>query len=455
MNRESNSANLQTPGPQNPDLRVIDWRQQSAAERQRLLRRPASGVPGLADAVAAIIARVRKGGDAALAELTRELDGVSPQTLEVSQAELQAAAAGLGDQLRQAIGDAGQRIEAFHRADLPRDIRLETAPGLTCEVRYQPLDPVGLYIPGGSAPLVSTVLMLAIPAVLAGCSEIVMCSPPGRDGRIADEVLAAASLCGVTRVFCAGGAQAVAALAYGTGTIPRCAKLFGPGNAWVTEAKQQVSQDPLGAAIDLPAGPSEVLVIADAGADPEHTAWDLLSQAEHGPDSQVILLTDSDALATAVIAQLQSLVSTSPRADILRRSLAEARIIRVHDLEAALTLANEYAPEHLIINTANADELAQRVRNAGSVFIGPWTPESLGDYCSGTNHVLPTYGWARSHGALGVGDFMRRMTLQKASREALARVGPTAETLAAVEGLEAHRMAVRCRLETGNGEEPA
>lgn len=453
------SPELPTPEFRSPDLHLIDWQELSAAQRQRLLQRPAVRKAGLADAVAAIIGRVRDGGDAALAELTREFDGVSPQALEVGQDELRAAADGLDDRLRQAIGEAGQRIESFHRADRPRDNRLETAPGLICEVRYQPLDPVGLYIPGGSAPLVSTVLMLAIPAALAGCSEIVMCSPPSRDGRIAGEVLAAARLCGVTRVFCAGGAQAVAAMAYGTETVPRCAKIFGPGNAWVTEAKQQVSQDPLGAAIDLPAGPSEVLVIADAGADAEHTAWDLLSQAEHGPDSQVVLLTDSDALATAVIAQLQRLVPRAPRADILRRSLAESRIIRVSDLDAALELSNLYAPEHLIINTANADELAQRVRNAGSVFIGPWTPESLGDYCSGTNHVLPTYGWARSHGALGVGDFMRRMTLQKASREALARVGPTAEVLAAVEGLEAHRMAVRSRLATGrqagDGENPA
>jgi histidinol dehydrogenase len=349
--------------------------------------------------------------------------------------------------LVEAIRDASGRIEAFHRADLPRQSRLETAPGLSCEVRYHPLEPVGLYIPGGSAPLISTVLMLAIPATLAGCTEIIMCSPPGPSGRISDEVLAAACLCGVTRVFCVGGAQAIAAMAYGTESVPRCAKLFGPGNAWVTEAKQQVSQDPAGAPIDLPAGPSEVLVIADAGADPEHIAWDLLSQAEHGPDSQVLLLTDSDSLAAAVIDALARLAPRSPRAAILERSLAESRIIRVADLDSAVALSNQYAPEHLILNTVDAEQRAEHVRNAGSVFIGPWTPESLGDYCSGTNHVLPTYGWARSYGALGVGDFMRRMTLQQASREALALVGPTAERLAEVEGLDAHRMAVRSRLD--------
>jgi histidinol dehydrogenase len=307
---------------------------------------------------------------------------------------------------------------------------------------------VGLYIPGGSAPLVSTVMMLAIPAVLAGCEEIVMCSPPGRDGVIADEILAAAGMCGVTRVFCAGGAQAIAAMAYGTETIPRCAKIFGPGNSWVTEAKQQVSQDPAGAAIDMPAGPSEVLVIADTCADPECVAWDLLSQAEHGPDSQSILVTDSEDLATSVISCLKDLAPRSPRAGILEQSLASSRVICVDTLDKAVDLSNGYAPEHLILNTVNAEELAGRVKNAGSVFVGPWTPESLGDYCSGTNHVLPTYGWARSHGALGTGDFMRRMTFQQASREALAAVGPTAEKLAEVEGLDAHRMAVSARLKS-------
>ena len=433
------------------EFQTIHWSALSAEERQRLLRRPVFSQPGLADDVAAILCRVKAGGDDELQAMTLEFDGVAPAALEVASGEWQAALDRVDAALIEAIRDASDRIESFHRADLPRDSRLETAPGLACEVRYQSLSPVGLYIPGGSAPLVSTVLMLAIPAVLAGCEEIVMCSPPGKDGRICDEVLAAAQLCGVTRVFCAGGAQAVAAMAYGTASVPRCTKIFGPGNAWVTEAKQQVSRDPGGAAIDMPAGPSEVLVIADAGARPEHIAWDLLSQAEHGPDSQVLLVTDSDELAAAVIANLARLAPLSPRAAILERSLAESRIIRVEDLDSAMALSNAYAPEHLILNTSDAPERARQVRNAGSVFIGPWTPESLGDYCSGTNHVLPTYGWARSYGALGVGDFKRRMTFQQASRAALARVGPTAETLAAVEGLEAHRMAVRSRLEAVSG----
>ena len=428
------------------ELNTVRWSGLGPERQRQLLRRPAIEQPGLADSVSGILRQVRAGGDEALARLTQEFDRIEAKALEVAPGDWRAASERADEALLQAVRDAGDRIEAFHRADIPRDNRMETAPGLHCEVRYQALNPVGLYVPGGSAPLVSTVLMLAIPARLAGCQEIVMCSPPGRDGHIADEVLAAARHCGVTRVFCVGGAQAVAAMAYGTATVPRCAKIFGPGNAWVTEAKQQVARDPDGAAIDLPAGPSEVLVIADAAADPEHVAWDLLSQAEHGPDSQVLLLTDSDELAAAVIEALQRLVPQSPRAAILLRSLSASRIIRVDDLDQALDLSNRYAPEHLILNTADAAERAGKVRAAGSVFVGPWTPESLGDYCSGTNHVLPTYGWARAYGALGVGDFMRRMTLQQASREALARVGATAEILAAFEGLEAHRMAVRCRL---------
>jgi histidinol dehydrogenase len=431
------------------ELNVIEWSTLSPAQAAQLLQRPVSRNPGLRDSVAAIIGRVRAGGDQALAELTHEFDGAAPDALALTGPDLAAAADRADPELAQAIRDAAARIERFHAADRPRDGRIETAPGLTCEVRYQPLSPIGLYIPGGSAPLVSTVLMLAIPAALAGCEEVVMCSPPGRDGRIAGEVLAAAHLCGVRRVFCAGGAQAIAAMAYGTESVPSCTKIFGPGNAWVTEAKQQVSQDPLGASIDMPAGPSEVLVIADDGADPEHTAWDLLAQAEHGPDSQVVLLTDSRELADSVIAQVRRLAPRLPRAAILERSLAESRIVRVETIDSAIELSNRYAPEHLILNTRDAGELADRVRNAGSVFVGGWTPESLGDYCSGTNHVLPTYGWARSHGALGLGDFMRRMTFQQATREGLERVGPTAERLAAVEGLEAHRMAVTARLAPG------
>jgi histidinol dehydrogenase len=429
------------------NLEKIRWSGLTPDERQRLLQRPVSRQPDQGESVAAIILQVRQGGNAALCELSRQFDGVTPPKFELGPAQLQTALDSIKPELEQAIRDAASRIEAFHAADIPANSRVETAPGLSCEVRYQALSPVGLYIPGGSAPLVSTVMMLAIPARLAGCTEVVMCSPPDSEGEIPAEILAAACICGVERVFCAGGAQAVAAMAYGTETIPRCAKIFGPGNTWVTEAKQQVSRDPLGAAIDMPAGPSEVLIIADGNANPEFIAWDLLSQAEHGPDSQVILLTDSASLASKVIERLQALAPVASRAKILEQSLAEARVVLVDSLSEAVTISNEYAPEHLILNTSEASTMAEQVKNTGSVFIGPWTPEALGDYCSGTNHVLPTYGWARSCGALGVGDFMRRMTLQQASLSALAKVGPTAEILAAVEGLEAHGMAITARLQ--------
>lgn len=427
--------------------RPVNWSQLSNESRQRALSRPRQERAELREAVAGIIGEVRRDGDAALLRLTEKFDGRRPVPLTVDRAKMEAAQADCPESLMRALRDAEQRIRTFHAADLPNDTALKTAPGMRCEVRHHPIDAVGLYVPGGSAALVSTVLMLGVPASLAGCEGIVLCTPPRPDGQVAHAVLAAASLCGINRVCAVGGAQAIAAMAYGTESVPRCSKLFGPGNAWVTEAKQQVSIDPEGAAIDLPAGPSEVLVIADDGADPVALAWDLLSQAEHGPDSQVILLTDSADLAATVSVKVAQLAATLPRAEVLKASLPAARIIVTPNLEEAIGISNDYAPEHLIVNCRNAGDLADRARNAGSVFIGPWTPESLGDYCSGTNHVLPTYGWARSYSALSVADFMRRYTVQEASFEALAALGPTAEALAEFEGLEAHRMAVRYRLE--------
>jgi len=432
------------------NLKITDWAALDAEQRKASLRRPAGTGTRVQATVADIIRQVRAGGDTALADLTEQFDAVRPESFEVGKQDLLSACKTIDPGLAAAINDASSRIRSFHAADMPLDKTVETAAGLNCTVVYRALSTVGIYVPGGTAPLVSTVLMLAIPAKLAGCRQIIMCTPPGPDGRICPEVLAAAGLCGVDRVFCVGGAQAVAAMAYGTDTVPRCHKIFGPGNAWVTAAKQQVSQDPDGAAIDMPAGPSEVMIIADAAAGEgdgvDFISWDLLSQAEHGPDSQVLLLTDSAELAAAVIERLDKLAALSARSSILQKSLAAARIILVSGLDQAMLIANDYAPEHLILNTANARQLATGVEHAGSVFIGRWTPESLGDYCSGTNHVLPTNGFARAHGALGVGDFMRRMTLQEASAPALLEVGPTAEILSAVEGLEAHRMAVRARL---------
>jgi histidinol dehydrogenase len=431
-------------------LEVTAWAALNPQQQGELLRRPGCSVAGLPQAVGAVIAQVRAGGDEVLAKMTLEFDAVPAQSLVVTAEAVRHARISIDARLLAAIEDAGDRIREFHAADIPRERSVATATGLNCTVTYLPQSAVGIYVPGGTAPLISTVLMLAIPARLAGCRQVIMCSPPGPGGTISAEVLAAASLCGVDRVFCTGGAQAIAAMAYGTASVPRCNKIFGPGNAWVTEAKQQVAQDPQGAAVDMPAGPSEVMVIADVQAGNnggvEFIAWDLLAQAEHGADSQVVLLTDSRELATAVIARLDELAPSCPRAAILEKSLSAARIILVADLDAAMDIANAYAPEHLILNTGNARLLAGRVQHAGSVFIGRWTPESLGDYCSGPNHVLPTYGFARAHGALGVADFMRRMTLQEASPAALALVGPTAEILAAAEGLDAHRMAVRSRL---------
>lgn len=428
-------------------LKRLKWQDLDADERRRALSRPEQRRGELRETVAEIIGKVRNGGDDALMALTEQFDGRRPERIVVDPERIAAATDKCSDPLLRAIQDAERRIRAFHAADIPEETLVETAPGMRCEVRYQAIEPVGLYVPGGSAPLVSTALMLGVPADLADCGNIVLCTPPGPGGTVASEVLAAAAFCGIDTVCAVGGAQAIAAMAYGTESVPRCGKIFGPGNAWVTEAKQQVSQDPEGAAIDLPAGPSEVLVIADGGADASAVAWDLLSQAEHGPDSQVILLTDDQEFADAAAQNVAQLASTLPRAAVLQSSLAAARIIVTGDTDQAVRIANRYAPEHLIVNTRDARKVASRARNAGSIFIGPWTPESLGDYCSGTNHVLPTYGWARSHGGLSVADFMRRYTVQEASFDALQELGPTAETLAEFEGLDAHRMAVRYRLQ--------
>ncbi|NIM69385.1 MAG: histidinol dehydrogenase [Xanthomonadales bacterium] len=433
-------------------MQRFDWNQIDAPGREAALARPAANAGDLQQGVAEIIARVRQGGDAALRELTQRFDGCTPESLEVTPASLEASSDTVTAELEDAIAEAMQRIEAFHAAGMPGDTRLETAPGLSCEARYLPIRRVGLYIPGGSAPLISTVLMLAVPARLAGCGEVVLCSPPTPEGDIHPAIRYAAGRCGVTRLFRVGGAQAIAAMAYGTESVPKCDKLFGPGNAWVTEAKRQVAADPQGAAQDLPAGPSEVLVIADAGADPHVVCWDMLSQAEHGPDSQAIVVSDSDALLDGVQERLPALVETLPRASVLSQSLRHARLIRVDSLAQAIAVSNRYAPEHLIINCEPATPLAEQVTNAGSVFLGRWTPESLGDYCSGTNHVLPTNGYARAFGGLSVVDFQRRMTLQQATPEALATAGRAAMVLAEAEGLTAHREAVACRLpEPGRG----
>ncbi len=433
---------------------LIDWSAVNEAERQAALQRPpmpathpTSG--DLPAAVSEIICRVRAGGDDALRALGEKYDGVKLEQLEVSAAEWATAESLVEPVVVHAIDEAIARIEAFHMAGRPVPVSMETAPGLRCEARYLPISPVGLYVPGGSAPLISTVLMLAVPARIAACEQVVLCTPPDAQGQVPPAILVAAARCGIRQVFKAGGAQAIAALGFGTESIPACAKLFGPGNAWVTEAKQLIAAMPGGAARDMPAGPSEVLVIADEGADATAVCWDLLSQAEHGPDSQAIVISDSPELLLAIERMIPAMAAELPRVAILAESLLYLRRVLVKSTAEAVEISNRYAPEHLLLNCSDADQLVDRVTAAGSVFIGPWTPESLGDYCSGTNHVLPTYGHARAYSGLSVNDFLRRMTLQRASQAGLRGAGPCAVTLAGAEGLHAHQMAVAYRLEFG------
>lgn len=428
-------------------MRIAAWQTSTAEQQRELLARPALAKDAnVAASVAAIIERVRREGDAALLELTAKLDGVRLESLEVGVDEIEESGSRLSSVQRDAIEAAARNIETFHRLQLPTPIAVDTVPGVRCERVARPIDSVGLYVPAGSAPLPSTALMLGVPANLAGCGTRVLCSPPQADGRVHPAVLYAARVTRVQRVFKLGGAQAVAALAYGTATVPKVDKIFGPGNTWVTEAKAQVDRDPAGAARDYPAGPSEVLVIADAGANPAFVAADLLSQAEHGADSQVLLLTTSPELAAAVVAEIEAQKARLTRGAIVEGALSSSSAIIVPDLETAFVIANRYAPEHLILQIENPRDWLAQVRNAGSVFLGPWTPESVGDYCSGTNHVLPTYGFARRYSSLGVGDFLRSMTVQELSMEGLQSIGPVATTLAELEGLDAHAQAVHLRL---------
>jgi histidinol dehydrogenase len=423
------------------------WKDLSADRQHALLTRPALGAnPDLPARVAAIIARVRRDGDTALRALTAELDGAALDALEVSAAEFAAAETELSEAARAAIRAAAANIETFHRAQLPAPLSVDTAVGVRCERVWRPIESVGLYVPAGNAPLPSTALMLGVPAKLAGCPTRLLCSPVQRDGKVNSAVLYAARVAGVERVFKLGGAQAVAAMAYGTASVPKVDKIYGPGSTWVTEAKAQVDRDPAGAARDYPAGPSEVLVIADAGANPVFVASDLLSQAEHGKDSQVLLLTTSREIASATLAEIDRQKARLPRRELVEGALAASSAIIVDDLATAFAIANRYAPEHLILQVDKPRDWLPRVQAAGSVFLGPWTPESVGDYCSGTNHVLPTYGFARRYSSLGVNDFLRSMTVQELTPEGLRNIGPIATTLAALEGLDAHAWAVTERL---------
>lgn len=427
-------------------MQALVWKKLSASARRAALQRPAQKAQKrTAVVVAGILALVRRKGDQALRQLTAKLDGARLTSLRVSAAEFAAAEKALRPADRTALRRAYANIRKFHLAQRPKAIRVETTRGVVCEKVARPIERVGLYVPGGSAPLFSTALMLGVPAQIAGNPVRVLCTPPGRDGKISPWILCAARLCGITDVFKLGGAQAIAAMAYGTATVPKCDKLFGPGNSFVTEAKLQVSRD--AAAIDLPAGPSEVMVIADRSAWASFVAADLLSQAEHGPDSQVMLVTFSEDIAFRVMLEVRNQLKLLPRGAIAAEALDKSRILIASSPAEAAEIANRYAPEHLILQLAKPRALLPQITTAGSVFVGDWTPESLGDYASGTNHVLPTYGWARACSGLGLADFQRSMTVQEASPLGLARLGLTVARLATAENLIAHRRAVTVRLQ--------
>src|SRR5690554_4945745 len=424
-------------------VKRLRWSGLDVEARSEALARPVRAVAGtVRDTVAALIEEVRAGGDVALRDITLRLDGVASEALEVDAAEFAAAEAAVPRPLRAAMAEAAARIEAFHRAGMAQPYAVDTAPGVTCERILRPIGRVGLYVPAGSAPLPSTALMLGVPARLAGCPQVTLCTPPRRDGSADPAVLVAARMTGVQRVFKLGGAQAIAAMALGAGSVPKCDKLFGPGNAWVTGAKQQLAQTDA-VAIDMPAGPSEVLVIADAGANAAFVAADLLSQAEHGPDSQVMLLSDSAPLLDAVGGEL---VARLPRAAIAAQALQQSRLVEVETLGDAYAISNAYAPEHLILALREPRAWLSRVEAAGSVFLGDHTPEALGDYCSGTNHVLPTCGAARAWSGVGVDSFRTFISVQEATPEGVRGIGPCAVTLAAAEGLQAHANAVLLRM---------
>ena len=409
-----------------------------------LCRRDGVDYSGIRPRVEAILSAVRADGNAALKRFMLEIDGVEAP-LELSEAEIQAALEAVPQGLKDAVCKAKRNIELFHEAQKPSAVRVCTAPGVLCEQRPVPLDRVGLYIPGGSAPLFSTVLMLAVPAALAGCRERILCTPCRRGGDIAPEVVFAAKECGIDRIFRIGGAQAVAAMAYGTGSVPKVDKIFGPGNLYVTLAKQIVSMQ--GTAIDMPAGPSEVLVMADESTVPEFAAADLLSQAEHGADSTAVLVCNSRKVAEDVLGEVARQAALLPRAAQVSGALSHSYAVVLDSRGEMLAFAEEYAPEHLIIALADAEAMASQVTSAGSVFVGPWAPESAGDYASGTNHTLPTGGWARSLSGVNMDSFYRKMTVQYLSREGLEGLAPVIQTMAEAEGLLAHSRAVAVRLD--------
>lgn len=427
---------------------MINWQTLSQSEQQIALARPAIAESGLlSQQVENILTNVRNNGDKALFDLTQKFDGVKLSTLIVNQAKIDAAKKALSVKRLKAIETAYGQIKRFHQAQISDDITVETTPGVRCTLKTEAIESVGLYIPAGSAPLPSTVLMLGVPSQLAKCPRTVLVCPPDKNGNLADEILVAADLCGIDEIYTVGGAQGCAALAFGTETIKAVNKIFGPGNKYVTEAKKQLSQQVNGFAIDMPAGPSEVLVIADEQANASFVAADLLSQAEHGPDSQVILLSNSRPLIEQVQNELLSQVAVLSRKEIAVQALKQSRLILTRDLEQAAEVSNSYGPEHLIIQTENAQQLLKTLRNAGSIFVGAYTPESAGDYASGTNHVLPTYGYSKVISSLSLADFSRRFTVQEITKQGLMNIAECITELTDAEGLDGHKRAVTIRLE--------
>ena len=413
---------------------------------KELTRRPQLELGFLESSVRNILNRVKKSGDQALRDLTLQFDKVNITDLEVTKEEMNEARQNVSVELKKAIQAAANNITKFHSAQKRDALVVETMPGVKCWRKAVPITKVGIYIPGGTAPLFSTVLMLGIPATLAGCSEVILCTPPSKDGKIHPAILFTAEVVGVTRIFKVGGAQAIAAMAYGTETIPNVYKIFGPGNQYVTKAKQLVTEE--GVAIDMPAGPSEVLVMADETCDPAFVAADLLSQAEHGDDSQVMLVLLDGSKLAAIQKQLEEQLSQLPRQEIARRCLANSRTVMFDDEAQAVDFTNEYAPEHLIINTSNAAAIAEQIVNAGSVFIGNFSPEAIGDYASGTNHTLPTNGYAKAYAGVSLESFMKYITYQQLTETGIRNVGPVVERLAEAEELAAHQRAVTIRLKS-------
>ena len=413
-----------------------------------ILKRPTQTVKEIETTVNQVFEDVQKNGDTAIKKYTKKFDKVAVKSLKVTQEEISIAVEAVSSELKQAIQQAAANIEKFHRAQKTKKVYQETTPGVVCWQEKRPIEKVGLYIPGGTAPLLSTVLMLAIPAKIAGCQEIILCSPPNFEGKIANEILYTANLCGVTNIFKVGGIQAISGLTFGTETIPKVYKIFGPGNQFVTVAKQLATK--YGVAIDMPAGPSELLVMADDSANASFVASDLLSQAEHGADSQVILVSTSEKLIEEVSKEVEKQLKELPRIEIATKAIQNSKSILVKDFKQALALINEYAPEHFIVCTNNNDFFIDGILNAGSVFIGNYTPESAGDYASGTNHTLPTNGYSKSYSGVNLDSFTKSITFQEISKKGIQNIGKSIELMALAEGLQAHKNAVSIRIKEIN-----